>query len=443
MIDLFSIIYVINALPMIGLLEFTYVHDLLWEYVQEITDKPSYLNDVIQQLADAAPKLMSTKPGAKVVCVVATYAGAKERKRLVKSLKGKVMESLLHPSAHLAVMRIIDVTDDTVNVQKSLLDEIKSTEPIFKYAANGEVIGKPLPALVSISKHYFGRKLLLRLLNPAKSHLEPDETLLFSTESPTSKKSPDVRRAEHLVYLKSSLLFVATAYVEDLLTCKFGSKVFEEIVWVFRPVNTLKSVVRLLTGDHLDVVVEEGGRNEQVDGLKETNNSDEEQIDETDAPASEDVSINENDDEAVVFEAIEEEEAGEEADTGAANDSEQFSMPIEENPYAQAVLKSLLLLEAYSEDSAVNLKRRDHVDRRMWEESEFSLASHIITALVEKSLLEQWLTHNRTCFALLDCLRVPSASSYIKKVISAHIEVLRSSAHEHKGGSLLLERLEL
>lgn len=427
---------------------------MLWEYVQEILDKPSYLNDVIQQLADAAPKLMSTKPGAKVVCIVATYSGAKERKRLVKSLKGKVMESLLHPSAHLALIRIIDVTDDTVNVQKSLLDEIKSVEPIVKYAANGEVLGKPLPALITISKHYFGRKLLLRLLNPNKSHLEPDEISLFSMESPTSKKSDDVRRAEHLVYLRSSMLSVCTTYAEDLLTCKIGCKVLEEVIWVFRPVNTLRAIVSLFTGGTIDSAHDNALMEDEMndDGVEEEEfdqsggESDEEPIDEPSAMSvPDDASANEEG--GVVFDEIEVEEDGlaEQVEPNSANhnDDEQSSLPIEENPHAQSVLKSLLLLEAYIENPDLDLnKRHAQVDRRMWEESDFRLVTHLVSALTDKSLIVHWLTHNRTCFALLDCLKVPSAAPMVRQAIAPHMEILKSSAKEHKGGSLLLERLE-
>ena len=52
------------------------------------------------------------------------------------------MESLLHDSAFLVILRLVDVTDDTVTVQKSLLDEVKSTQPDVKYTATGDVIGK-------------------------------------------------------------------------------------------------------------------------------------------------------------------------------------------------------------------------------------------------------------------------------------------------------------
>lgn len=101
-----------------------------------------------------------------IICVIASHATAKDRKRLIKSLKGHTLESILHSSAHLGIMRIIDVTDDTVNVQKSMLQEIRATQAQVTYTAAGEVLGTPLPPLVKIMMHPQGCKLLLRLLSP-------------------------------------------------------------------------------------------------------------------------------------------------------------------------------------------------------------------------------------------------------------------------------------
>lgn len=48
----------------------------------------------------------------------------KDRKKILKALKGKVMEACNHPSGYLLILRIFDVVDDTVNVQKSILSEM-------------------------------------------------------------------------------------------------------------------------------------------------------------------------------------------------------------------------------------------------------------------------------------------------------------------------------
>mmetsp|Transcript_15693 Transcript_15693/g.15032 ORF Transcript_15693/g.15032 Transcript_15693/m.15032 type:complete len:699 (+) Transcript_15693:1115-3211(+) len=201
---------------------------------------------------------MSTKPGAKAMCIIVSHAGVKERKRIMKSLKTHTLESLLHDSAFLTIMRLVDVTDDTVTVQKSLLEEIRSPLPDIKYTATGDVIGTPYPPLISIAKHRNGSKLLLRLLSPQSKHLEPgDETSLFSSVPISSKKAPAVRRREHLAYLKAPLLQVAAQYTEELIRCRSGSKVLEEVVRTFFPITVLDSVARIFVG--LPVEVQEGG----------------------------------------------------------------------------------------------------------------------------------------------------------------------------------------
>ena len=133
-----------------SLLEFTYVHSLLWEYVSECIGLTTRLNDLVNLLSDSASKLISTKLGAKAMCVVINNSTAKDRKKIMKSLKGHVLASLLHDSGHLAIMRLVDVTDDTVNVQRMLLDEIMITKPVVKYSATGEQIGDQFPPLIQI-----------------------------------------------------------------------------------------------------------------------------------------------------------------------------------------------------------------------------------------------------------------------------------------------------
>jgi len=67
-----------------GLLEFKFVHELVWEYCKEVKGDEKRMEDLSQQLLDAAPKLISTKAGARTICEVAAHCGAKERKRLLK-----------------------------------------------------------------------------------------------------------------------------------------------------------------------------------------------------------------------------------------------------------------------------------------------------------------------------------------------------------------------
>ncbi len=89
-----------------GLLQFAYVHSLLWEYTQEVEGISARMDDLVTQLAESGPFLMATKAGAKVMVMLISHAGAKDRKRMIKTLKGKVLESLLHHSGYLAIQPV-------------------------------------------------------------------------------------------------------------------------------------------------------------------------------------------------------------------------------------------------------------------------------------------------------------------------------------------------
>ena len=52
-----------------ALLEFTFVHTLLWEYVQELQaqGRITKIEELAHQLSEALPKLLTTKPGAHIL----------------------------------------------------------------------------------------------------------------------------------------------------------------------------------------------------------------------------------------------------------------------------------------------------------------------------------------------------------------------------------------
>ena len=106
-----------------GLLEFRYVHELIWEYCRAVAGDTKRMTDLCQQLADAAPKLITTKPGARAICQVITYSGAKDRKRVIKvrvfSLSLSLPHCFLPLSCNLFALKNLQsfrmlVDDDTI-----------------------------------------------------------------------------------------------------------------------------------------------------------------------------------------------------------------------------------------------------------------------------------------------------------------------------------------
>lgn len=394
------------------LLEFTYVHHLLYEYTQElqlvaqqgvsggtssgssstttaadaaneVKKNQARIDELINQLADSAPKLLSTKPGAKVMCFVITYSSAKDRKRIIKSLKGHCLESLLHDSAFLGIMRLVDVTDDTVNIQKSFFDELKVTDQAIKYTASGEVKGRQEQPWLSIAKHPNASKLLLRLLAPQRRHLEPDEEGIFQVTSSQSKKDPELRRKEHLAYLRQVLVKIFSQYTEELVRSRSGSKILEAMIQVYHPKELVENVAKVFAGiavtpfdnqgDEEMEEADEEGEEEEYDE-EEEEEGDEEEYDEEDDGAMDDEfgeeeegeegdeEDEEADDEDEDEEDIDDEEYDEQLKEAeedlkeAANKKsgkgtvaevpEVQLLPIEEDPVAHIFLKRLLKWEA-------------------------------------------------------------------------------------------------
>jgi len=221
-----------------NMLEFSYVHHLLFEFVSAASAiggsvSEEQLTGLMETLSSDLRRFITTRQGAFAACILIAHASSKDRKKMIKGLKGNVLESLLHESGHLAIVRLVELTDDTVTIQKELLKEILEAPKEQKFSAGGVEIDQQHPLkLIATSRH--GSKLLLRLLAPLKSdHLQKDEIEIFEQVSKTSKKDPSLRRQEHLRYLQSELLSVCSASYNELITCNNGSRVLSEVTKVF------------------------------------------------------------------------------------------------------------------------------------------------------------------------------------------------------------------
>lgn len=440
-----------------GLLEFAYAHQLIWEYAEEIeldnsrsesTDVPPRMLDLIELVADSVAKLLTTKPGAKVVCRMATYGTAKDRKRMLKPLKGNVLESLCHESAHLGLMRLVDVTDDTVTVQKSMLEELRSTVPIVKYSASGNIISTPLPALAKIAVSKYGRKFLLRLLTPDTRHLEPDEDNLFPSKAYTSKKAPEARRREHVFYLRNVLTTVLINHLDVLVRDKYGSQVVFAAVRALCPASLVGALGLVFTGQQVSSVeppsIEDGDSDNDME-LGDEEEIEEEAVDLVEENMEENVEESDDSDD-------------EELDDVEAVEMDVAQASIQEDPSAHHLMKLLCQMQvsyeklhplALPETKGKKSKKKAVVpesddsrcvaiDDSFWESSgTFNFSGELLNNIVDQGLLPQWLSCNRPCFALAELAKVPSTHQHLLDALSSHAAALKAANKEHSGGKLL------
>jgi len=228
---------------------FSYFQELLLEYLE--TCSTAEVRSVASTAADHAIHLLSTRSGTAAVARLTAYGTAKDRKRILKSLKGYGRSGLLHRDAYLAVLRLVQLTDDTVSIHKNLLNELLSTGPAAaatttKKGENDEEEQQDSP-LLEIALSETGSKLFLMLLvdqqNDTKTWnklFDPYEhSVLFpnpvvsddgkSAAVSTSKKDATVRRQELLQHLREPLHQLCRQHADVLLRSIPGSAVLKHV----------------------------------------------------------------------------------------------------------------------------------------------------------------------------------------------------------------------
>jgi pumilio family protein 6 len=209
------------------LFPFEFFHELLASYCSVAGGEA--VRALAGSVVDSSLHLLSTRAGTRALSMMSSYSSAKDRKRIIKCLKGYTRSTLMHRDAYVAVIRIIQVTDDTVSTQKMVLNELLKPE-------NETATDHPLFSLASEAN---ASKLLLLLLDkssaPLSSHFDPWELALLGEATikdvetgemvSTSKKNPDTRKAELRQYLRSDILKMIAAHAPALLRSAVGAKV--------------------------------------------------------------------------------------------------------------------------------------------------------------------------------------------------------------------------
>jgi len=155
---------------------------------------------------------------------------------VIKSFKGLVHKIAKEEYGHVALVRLLDVTDDTVLLKKAILKEMMQDKAAF----------------VTLLSDKYARLAVLHILAPRSSKyfppdvvklLEPAFVLLPESSQPTSKKEASVRRQELLEGLLDELLDLlllenltpsgdapSINVLEFLVTDQYGSAVLCEIL---------------------------------------------------------------------------------------------------------------------------------------------------------------------------------------------------------------------
>jgi hypothetical protein len=386
------------------LLDFSFVQELLWEVCaelirleQEIDDHRAAgslpkdeLDGMAKKLAQFQNELIASnllefhakliapgagQAGSKVLTYLVQVMAAKDRKKLVKLLKGKFVSLLLASRfSFLPLTKLFSVTDDSVVLQKTLLDELRSLKlGPAQYSATGDLLTASAaapavdlskPALFNVLRHPAAVKFVLALCWNYHGRDQADAASVWNQEdfdglfmigrlavAKTSKKDATQRKREHLVFLQAALLRLVGGrrYLPELVRDKTAVKALEAVAYTLYPAgHFLENFARLLTDRELleDDEEEEEEEEDQEEGEDEDEAEEEEEQEEE----AEEMDVAEEEDQE------EEEEGGAEQDEVGGEeveDAEEFHQQLEEaEADKQAALKKRAAAEAEQKEAA-------------------------------------------------------------------------------------------
>ncbi|MBA0557785.1 hypothetical protein Golob_014829 [Gossypium lobatum] len=264
-----------------GILDHSMIHRVLIEYL-DIADKSSAA-DIIQQLSGPLlVRMIHTREGSKIGMLCVKHGSAKERKKIIKGMKGHISKIAHDQCGCMVLVGIFSMVDDTKLITKIIIRELQTTlkelaldkiarrlllqllHPNYSRYLNTDGLASlnlTVPSLSSKNESEIKSKKLSRdeesSKKAAKSDI-PEENLdeestkevattdsdMKATESSKSdtpeenlnsaeggKKDPSLRRRELLVNsgLAENLIDVCIENAEELLTSNFGKEVIFEV----------------------------------------------------------------------------------------------------------------------------------------------------------------------------------------------------------------------
>eukprot|EP00252_Welwitschia_mirabilis_P011378 TRINITY_DN25592_c0_g1_i1.p1 TRINITY_DN25592_c0_g1~~TRINITY_DN25592_c0_g1_i1.p1 ORF type:complete len:664 (-),score=128.81 TRINITY_DN25592_c0_g1_i1:363-2354(-) len=232
-----------------GIVDHSIIHRVLFEYLS-VSDELS-IRDVVQQLSGPLLiRMIHTKDGSKVGALCVRHGSAKERKKIVKGMKGHALKIAYDEYGSFVIMCILSFMDDTSLVNKFILSELADDLKGLSLNKNGRRCLLHLlcpnipcyfpPDVLEIvrSNHISGSSskvegsASLHEDNSADPTAKNDDASERSEEpSKISKKDASTRRFELLVKsgLAQKLIEVCTQNARELLCSQYGKDVIFEV----------------------------------------------------------------------------------------------------------------------------------------------------------------------------------------------------------------------
>lgn len=162
-----------------NLVDNSLVHAVLLEFIEEAAELER--NEIITAFIPHLAAISSTKQGSRAAVLAYLYSVAKERRAMLKAIKEHVTKLCIHEHGHLLILEILNSTDDTLNIKKTIFAPIISD-------------------IETIASNEYGKRVILFLVSPTKDFFHPKtlEQLDDDLKMGTQKKDVEIRRKELL-----------------------------------------------------------------------------------------------------------------------------------------------------------------------------------------------------------------------------------------------------
>lgn len=188
------------------------VHKALYQYMTLADDKGR--EEMMGHLKDSLQEIVHTREGAWVAMICLSIAAPKDRKNIIKAFKPFLPKIAADEHGYLVLLRLLDVTDDTVLVSKAVLGELsKHAKELFA--------------------DKFGRRFFMYILAGRNTRYLSPETVQLLKEGDkirVSKKEPEIRAQEILKATSPQLIKLVTDDAAILMREKLSSQVVQEIM---------------------------------------------------------------------------------------------------------------------------------------------------------------------------------------------------------------------
>ncbi|KAK6265341.1 hypothetical protein QUC31_016178 [Theobroma cacao] len=187
-----------------GIVDHSMIHRVLLEYLS-IADQSSAA-DLIQQLSGPLlVRMIHTRDGSKIGMLCVKHGSAKERKKIIKGMKGHISKIAHDQCGCMVLICIVSMVDDTKLITKIVIRELQTT-------------------LKELVLDKSGRRLLLQLLHPNCSrYLSPDDLASLNLSVPSLSIKNELEVKSEAISRDEESSKVAARSDPDVTAPEFGN----------------------------------------------------------------------------------------------------------------------------------------------------------------------------------------------------------------------------